>query len=79
MKMAAAASTEEAHPAPVPDTASLKKLREAAATCTACPLYRNATQTVFGDGPSDAEVVIVGEQPGDREDIWRDEKVIGRK
>jgi uracil-DNA glycosylase len=44
-------------------------LRAAAAGCTACPLYRNATQTVFGEGPERALVMLVGEQPGDAEDI----------
>jgi uracil-DNA glycosylase family protein len=39
-----------------------------AAGCRACPLWANATQTVFGEGPSDADVVFVGEQPGDQED-----------
>jgi uracil-DNA glycosylase len=43
-------------------------LRAAAAGCTACPLYRNATQTVFGEGPESALVMLVGEQPGDAED-----------
>jgi DNA polymerase len=40
----------------------------AARTCTACPLYRNATQTVFGEGPAGAPLMLVGEQPGDVED-----------
>jgi uracil-DNA glycosylase len=44
-------------------------LRHAAQTCTLCPLYRTATQTVFGEGPLDASVVFVGEQPGDQEDL----------
>lgn len=48
---------------------SLKKLKEAAAGCTACPLYQNATQTVFGEGPARAEIMLVGEQPGDEEDM----------
>ena len=48
---------------------SLKALREAAATCTRCDLYENATQTVFGEGSPDAEIVFVGEQPGDQEDL----------
>jgi len=48
---------------------SLKQVREAAATCQRCPLYRNATQTVFGEGPAHAPVVFIGEQPGDQEDI----------
>jgi uracil-DNA glycosylase family protein len=52
----------------VPKRASLPKLREAAAGCTACPLYETGTQTVFGEGTSKAEVVFVGEQPGDQED-----------
>jgi uracil-DNA glycosylase len=38
-------------------------------SCRACPLWENATQTVFGEGPSDAEIMLVGEQPGDREDL----------
>jgi len=48
---------------------SLRDLREEAATCRACPLWRNATQTVFGEGPPHAEAVLVGEQPGDKEDL----------
>lgn len=53
---------------PAPQTDDLEVLRDAAAGCTACPLYRNATQTVFGEGASDAPLVLVGEQPGDTED-----------
>jgi uracil-DNA glycosylase family protein len=53
----------------VPERPSLPKLREAAARCTACPLHETGTQTVFGDGSSKAEVVFVGEQPGDQEDL----------
>jgi uracil-DNA glycosylase len=52
----------------VPERPSLRKLREAAAGCRACPLWKDATQTVFGEGPAKAAVVLVGEQPGDRED-----------
>jgi DNA polymerase len=52
----------------IPPRASLKTLREAARSCTACDLYRNATQTVFGDGRARARLMLVGEQPGDRED-----------
>jgi DNA polymerase len=48
---------------------SLAKLREAAAGCTACDLYKTGTQTVFGEGKAGAEVVFVGEQPGDQEDL----------
>jgi uracil-DNA glycosylase family 4 len=44
-------------------------LREAARDCTACHLYRRATQTVFGEGPKDAPIMLVGEQPGDYEDV----------
>jgi uracil-DNA glycosylase len=47
----------------------LAALRQDAAHCTACELYADATQTVFGSGPPDATMVLVGEQPGDREDI----------
>jgi len=52
----------------VPATKSLDKLRAAAQSCEGCPLYRDASQTVFGTGPRDARVVLVGEQPGDQED-----------
>ena len=47
---------------------ALQTLRRAAAQCTACPLWRDATQTVFGEGSARAQVVLVGEQPGDVED-----------
>ena len=50
-------------------TDSLEHLRREAASCRACPLWKNATQTVFGEGPSDAQIMLVGEQPGDREDL----------
>ena len=52
----------------VPDRLSLKGLKEAAAGCTACPLHETGTQTVFGEGLVRAEILFVGEQPGDRED-----------
>lgn len=52
----------------IPAEATVTALREAAAECTACPLYRNATQTVFGEGPEKAVVMLIGEQPGDVED-----------
>jgi uracil-DNA glycosylase family protein len=52
----------------LPDTRSLPKLREAAAVCHGCELWRTATQTVFGAGVRSAEVMFVGEQPGDQED-----------
>jgi uracil-DNA glycosylase len=53
----------------VPASRSLAKLRRAAADCHGCPLWKDATQTVFGAGPRKAELMLVGEQPGDREDI----------
>jgi uracil-DNA glycosylase family protein len=53
----------------VPPRASLAQLREAAAGCRACDLWERGTQTVFGEGPRTAEIVLVGEQPGDREDV----------
>jgi uracil-DNA glycosylase family protein len=53
----------------IPGRPSLKALREAAAGCRACPLWKNATQTVFGEGRKAARVMLIGEQPGDREDI----------
>jgi uracil-DNA glycosylase len=53
----------------VPAGASLDELRVAGARCQGCELYRRATQTVFGRGPADARVVLVGEQPGDQEDL----------
>jgi DNA polymerase len=52
----------------VPERATLPKLREAAAGCTACDLYKLGTQTVFGEGAQASEVMFVGEQPGDQED-----------
>jgi uracil-DNA glycosylase family protein len=48
---------------------SLRKLAEAESTCTRCPLYRDATQVVPGEGPSEATFMLVGEQPGDKEDL----------
>jgi uracil-DNA glycosylase family protein len=53
----------------VPSTRSLPKLRDAAQDCRGCPLWKDATQTVFGTGPRSARLMLVGEQPGDREDI----------
>jgi DNA polymerase len=47
---------------------SLSALRKSARSCRACDLWRDATQTVFGEGPADAEVFLVGEEAGDRED-----------
>src|SRR5918992_6236653 len=52
----------------LPEHRSLNSLREAASTCQGCALYQDATQTVFGEGRSNAKVVFIGEQPGDEED-----------
>ncbi|MEU4670238.1 UdgX family uracil-DNA binding protein [Amycolatopsis sp. NPDC023774] len=60
--------TTRADGAAPPDTADLTRLSRAAADCTGCGLYRAATQTVFGEGPRRAEILIAGEQPGDQED-----------
>ncbi len=60
---------EFARPAQPPDTASWSALREAAKDCEACHLYKRATQTVFGEGPKAATMMLVGEQPGDYEDV----------
>ena len=48
---------------------ALAELADEAKGCTRCPLYKNATQTVFGEGPADAVLMLVGEQPGDQEDL----------
>ena len=53
----------------LPERPTLERLREAAAGCRGCHLWRPATQTVFGEGPEGARIVLVGEQPGDREDV----------
>src|SRR2546421_129632 len=53
----------------IPDRPSLKTVRDAARDCQACDLYKRGTQTVFGEGPRRAEVMMVGEQPGDAEDL----------
>lgn len=53
----------------LPPRLSLPALRAAAAHCRGCPLYLHATQTVFGQGAAHASIMLVGEQPGDREDL----------
>ncbi len=53
----------------LPRRISMESLREAAETCQGCPLYRDATQTVFGAGPRSARMIVVGEQPGNDEDL----------
>lgn len=62
------APTESAAPL-VPTRPTIKKLREAARDCRACPLWRTGTQTVFGNGSRSATVMFVGEQPGNDEDL----------
>jgi uracil-DNA glycosylase len=52
----------------LPRKRTLKTLREASRSCKGCDLYKNATQTIFGEGPAGANVMFVGEQPGDQED-----------
>jgi uracil-DNA glycosylase family protein len=52
-----------------PSAGSLKTLRDEAADCHACHLWKGATQTVFGEGPQQARIMLVGEQPGDKEDL----------
>jgi uracil-DNA glycosylase len=52
----------------LPQRITLPQLRDAARSCRGCPLYCNATQTVFGEGTASATVMLVGEQPGDQED-----------
>jgi DNA polymerase len=52
----------------LPERLTLESLREATKVCHGCDLWKHATQTVFGEGPSDAQLMFVGEQPGDQED-----------
>ena len=67
--MAMACTSEPWTAAPfVPERRSWQALREAARGCRGCPLWKNGTQTVFGEGPSGARILMLGEQPGDRED-----------
>jgi uracil-DNA glycosylase family protein len=66
--MAIGASPESEAWQLIPQRPSLPSLRAAAADCRACRLWRGATQTVFGEGTAKAEVMLVGEQPGDQED-----------
>jgi len=60
---------EFARPAQPPDTTSWSVVREAAKDCEACHLYKRGTQTVFGEGPNRAAMMLIGEQPGDYEDV----------
>jgi DNA polymerase len=61
-------ATETAAPL-IPPRPTIAKLQAAAATCKACHLWENATQTVFGEGKQRSTVMLVGEQPGDKEDL----------
>lgn len=65
----ATTSEEYARPATPPNTSSLSEIRAAARECTACHLHKHATQTVFGEGPKQSPIMLVGEQPGDYEDV----------
>ena len=73
MKRGATKKEEDAvdhwRPAAVPEKFNLTTLAKAARTCTACHLYKRATQTVFGEGPKGATLMLLGEQPGDQEDV----------
>ncbi|MFL5993202.1 MAG: uracil-DNA glycosylase, partial [Streptomyces sp.] len=68
--MVSTKSPEDAYTAEpfVPGRGGLAALRKAAVGCRGCPLHRDATQTVFGEGSAHARVMLVGEQPGDQED-----------
>ena len=68
MAKSRASAAADFHPAPVPDSDDWAVVKKAACACTACPLYKNATQTVFGEGSAKSELVFIGEQPGDSED-----------
>ena len=68
-KPPSAAKPGEPVPSLIPMHPTLKTIREAAVGCKACDLYQRGTQTVFGEGPRGAEIMMVGEQPGDAEDI----------
>jgi DNA polymerase len=64
-----AAARKDRPPAPVPSRPSLSNMRGGVQECRACDLWEGATQAVMGEGKRDASVMLVGEQPGDREDI----------
>ena len=67
--MNVAAKTGPAFALEIAEAEGMAELRHQAEDCTRCDLYKNATQIVFGEGPVNAEIVLVGEQPGDREDL----------
>jgi len=60
---------DNGRPAPVPETSNLITPEKAARTCTACHLYKRTTRTIFGEGPKSATFMLLGEQPGDQEDL----------
>jgi uracil-DNA glycosylase len=68
-KVETAGDEQEWRPAPVPQTTSLSEVATASRACTACHLYKRGTQTVFGEGPKRATLMMLGEQPGDQEDL----------
>jgi DNA polymerase len=68
-KVSDAAADADWRPAPVPATNNLSEVAAAAKVCTACHLYKRGTQTVFGEGPKRARLMMLGEQPGDQEDL----------
>ena len=68
MRWGSHSSVETSAAAFVPDTRSVTKLAAAARGCRGCQLYADAEQTVFGEGPRTARMMLVGEQPGDQED-----------
>jgi len=68
-EMATKKDDDYARPAKPPASNSWSTVQEAAKDCTACHLYKNATQTVFGEGPKKAPIMLIGEQPGDYEDV----------
>jgi uracil-DNA glycosylase len=68
LRVMKSAGTHESAAALIPPKATISVLRAAASEYHACELWKKGTQTVFGEGPSNAKIVFVGEQPGDRED-----------
>jgi DNA polymerase len=69
MAKSRATAAVDFHPALVPGSDDWDVVKKAAAGCTACPLYKTGTQTVFGEGSWKSELVFIGEQPGDSEDL----------
>lgn len=69
--MAKGTEPQPGQPVPelLPDRPTIRKVREVARECKACDLYKRGTQTVFGEGPASVAVMLVGEQPGDAEDL----------